>query len=150
MLRSTLSVMNMLIKSQVKVTGKMINKHYEKIMTRTLKVTVHQRKRNIKRRVFNHEGKTILEMNFEEKKIQELVDSYLKTRKRIKILLLKKIINHEQEKAIAEYVRQLYYKKEKIEDDLKFLEAIKSTDELSLWSTKEIRELKKPQGFYFA
>ena len=88
-------------------------------------------------------------MNFEEKKIQELVDSYLKTRKRIKILLLKRIINHEQEKAIAEYVRQLYHKKEKIEDELKFLEAIKSTDELSQWSTKEIRELKKPQGFYF-
>jgi hypothetical protein len=46
--------------SQVKVTGKMINKYHEKIMTKTLKVTVHQRKRNIKRGAFKHEGKIIL------------------------------------------------------------------------------------------
>jgi hypothetical protein len=44
----------------VKVIGKMINKYHEKIMTKTLKVTVHQRKRNIKRGAFKHEGKIIL------------------------------------------------------------------------------------------
>ena len=46
--------------SQVKITGKMINKHHKKIMTKTLKVTVHQRKRNIKGGAFEHEDKTIL------------------------------------------------------------------------------------------
>ena len=73
-------------------------------------------------------------MYFEEnnyKTHEQKIRSYLKIRKRIEKLLLKEINNHEQEKAISEYILRLYNKQSDIESSLKYLDIIKVTDYLS-------------------
>ena len=71
------------------------------------------------------------------------IKSYLKTWKRIEKLLLKEINNHEQEKAISEYILQLYNKQSNIESSLRYLDIIKVTDDLSQWPIREIQDLLK-------
>lgn len=81
-------------------------------------------------------------MNFEEKyKKQKFIESYLTSRKRIEKLLLKTTSTYEQESAISEYIQRLYKKQLDIEANLKYYEIIKVTDSLSVWTTKEIRNL---------
>ena len=81
-------------------------------------------------------------MNFEEKyKKQKLIESYLTSRKRIEKLLLKTTSTYEQENAISEYIQRLYRKQIDIEANLKYYEVIKVTDSLSVWTSKEIRNL---------
>lgn len=90
-------------------------------------------------------------MNFEEKyKKQKLIETYITTRKRIERLVLKttKSLLYEQEKAISEYIKRLYNKQLDIEANLKYQDIIKITDDLSVWTTKEIRELMKDQMYH--
>ena len=70
-------------------------------------------------------------MNYEERRKQKLFESYLKSRKKVQRLLLRKAELYEQEQAIAEYIWRLYNKLQIIEEKLKIIEAIKVNEELS-------------------
>lgn len=91
-------------------------------------------------------------MNYEERRKQKLFESYLKSRKKVQKLLLRKTEIYEQERVIAEYIRRLYHKQQIIEEKLKIIEAIGANEDLSRWTTKEIQVMKKDQDqeFYIA
>jgi hypothetical protein len=72
-------------------------------------------------------------------KIEKLIKTYLKTRKRIQKLLLKDSLSYEEEKANSEYITRLYLKLTETEANLKFFGVIEFKDNLSRWPSKEIR-----------
>ena len=82
-------------------------------------------------------------MNYEERRKQKLFESYLKSRKKVQRLLLRKAELYEQEQATAEYIRRLYHKQRIIEEKLKIIETIRTNKDLSKWTTKEIQDIKK-------
>ena len=62
---------------------------------------------------------------------QEVIRKYIKTRKRIQRLLLRKTCNNTQEKEVANYIFRLSEKLEDIEERLKFRGIIKAEENLA-------------------
>ena len=71
---------------------------------------------------------------------QEVIRKYIKTRKRIQRLLLRKTFNNTQEKEVANYIFRLSEKLEDIEERLKFRGIIKAEENLAEWSTRRLED----------